>query len=93
MLEELIKQQEGKTLEFKENAKSLEPILHSIIAFGNTAGGSIVIGIKDKTKEIVGVKNALDEEIRLANCIADSIAPSIFPEIYIHSWKNKEDGG
>ena len=93
MLEELIKQQEGKTLEFKENAKSLEPILHSIIAFGNTAGGIIVIGIKDKTKEIVGVKNALDEEIRLANCIADSIAPSIFPEIYIHSWKNKEDGG
>ncbi len=66
------------------------PILHSIIAFGNTAGGIIVIGVKDKTKEIVGVENALDEEIRLANCIADSIAPLIFPDIFIHSWKDKE---
>lgn len=90
MLEELLKQQESKTLEFKENAKSLDPILHSTIAFGNTSGGIIVIGIKDKTKEVVGVKKALDEEIRIANCIADSISPAIFPDIYIHSWKKKE---
>lgn len=87
MLKKLLNQQEGKSFEFKENAKSLEPILHSIIAFGNTAGGIILIGIRDKTKEIFGVENALDEEIRLANCIADSISPSIFPDIYIYSWK------
>jgi len=90
MLEDLLKQQEGKTLEFKESTKSLEPILHTIVAFGNTAGGILVIGIKDKTKEIVGIKDVLKEEERLGNCIADSIAPLIFPEIYVHSWKNKE---
>jgi schlafen family protein len=39
MIEEFILQEEGKTLEFKESAKSLDRIIHTIIAFANTAGG------------------------------------------------------
>lgn len=52
MIEELLQQEEGKTLEFKENSKSLDRIIHTIIAFANTAGGKVLIGVKDKTKEI-----------------------------------------
>lgn len=90
MIEELLQQEEGKTLEFKENSKSLERIIHTIIAFANTAGGKVLIGIKDKTKEIVGLENPVEEEMRLANAIADSIEPLFNPDIHVISWRNKE---
>lgn len=43
MLEELLIKDEGKTLEFKENTQSLQKIIQTIIAFANTAGGTIVV--------------------------------------------------
>jgi len=90
MIEELLQQEEGKTLEFKENSKSLDRIIHTIIAFANTAGGRILIGVKDKTKEIVGLADPVEEEMRLANAIADSIEPLFNPDIHVVSWRNKE---
>jgi ATP-dependent DNA helicase RecG len=90
MIEELLQQEEGKTLEFKENSKSLVRIIHTIIAFANTAGGKILIGVKDKTKEIVGLEDPVVEEMRLANAIADSIEPLFNPDIHVVSWRNKE---
>jgi ATP-dependent DNA helicase RecG len=90
MIEELLKQEEGKTLEFKENTKNLEGIIHTIIAFANTAGGKILIGVKDKTKEVVGLQDPIEEEMRLANAIADSIEPLFNPDIHVVSWRNEE---
>ncbi len=90
MIEELLRQEEGKTLEFKENTKGLDRIIHTIVAFANTAGGKILIGVKDKTKEIVGLKDPVAEEMRLANTIADSIEPLFSPDIHVVSWRNKE---
>ena len=90
MIEELLQQEEGKTLEFKENSKSLDGIIHTIIAFANTAGGKVLIGIKDKTKEIIGLQDPVQEEMRLANAIADSIEPLFNPDIHVVSWRNKE---
>jgi ATP-dependent DNA helicase RecG len=49
MLEKLLKLEEGKTLKFKENATSLDPIICSIIAFANTAGG-ILIAMSDMVR-------------------------------------------
>jgi len=43
-IEMLIKQPESKTLEFKRDLSSLLPVLKTIIAFANTAGGIIIIG-------------------------------------------------
>lgn len=90
MIEELLQQEEGKTLEFKENTKSLDRIIHTIVAFANTAGGKILIGVKDKTKEVVGLRDPIEEEMRLANAIADSIEPLFSPDIHVVSWRNKE---
>ena len=52
---ELIKQPEGKTLEFKRDLSSPKNILKTIVAFANTAGGCIVIGVEDGSREILGV--------------------------------------
>lgn len=75
MIEELLAREEGKTLEFKESTISLQKIIQTIVAFANTAGGTIIIGIKEKTKEVVGLENILQEEERVASSVADSISP------------------
>ena len=54
MIEKLLAQNEGQTLEFKESTKSLLPIIKAVVAFANTAGGVIVIGVEDKSKKIIG---------------------------------------
>ena len=64
MIKELLSQHEGKTLEFKENSRPTKKILRTAVAFANTAGGIIVIGVRDGTKEILGIKDSLGEEER-----------------------------
>lgn len=90
MIQELLSLEEGKTLEFKENARSLPGIIKAVIAFANTAGGTIVIGVEDRTKKVVGVANALDEEERIISAISDAIAPLIVPNIEIQTYRKKE---
>lgn len=89
-ISELLQLDEGKTIEYKENTKSLSKIIKTIIAFVNTAGGKIIIGVTDKEKKIVGVENILTEEEKLANSIADSIEPILLPDIDIVGYEGKE---
>ena len=78
---ELLKADEGKTLEFKRDLSSPRNFLKTLVAFANTAGGRIIIGVADKTRESVGIDNPLDEEERLCNLIADTISPRLVPNI------------
>ncbi len=87
MIEAFLARDEGKTLEFKENCQPLKSIVRTAVAFANTAGGSIVIGVKDKTKQVVGVADPLAEEERLANAFADGIRPLLVPDIQIYAWR------
>lgn len=89
-VDELLTQHESKTLEFKENASNTLKIIKTVIAFANTAGGTIIIGVRDKTKEIIGVENVLLEEARLSNQISQMIAPMIIPDIDIITKEGKE---
>lgn len=45
---------EGKTLEFKRDLTSTEPILKTLVAFANTAGGTLIIG-RDDSGKVIGV--------------------------------------
>ncbi|MCE5293503.1 MAG: putative DNA binding domain-containing protein [Chlamydiales bacterium] len=90
MIEELLSQSENKILEFKENTKTLHNIIKTIIAFANTSGGTLIIGVQDKTREVVGIINSLQEEERLANSISDNICPLLVPDIELLSYRNKE---
>lgn len=89
MIQELLKKEEGKTLEFKENASSLLGIIKTIVAFANTAGGTLVIGVEDKTKKIVGLVDPLEDEMRIINKIADSVVPLLTPNIEIQTYRKK----
>lgn len=90
MLEDLLARRESKTLEFKENTQSLSKIVQTMVAFANTAGGTLVIGIQDKTKNVIGVENILQDEERIASAIADSVSPILLPNFQFISWRNKD---
>lgn len=76
MIRDLILQPESKTLEFAYSLSSPRPWLKTLVAFANSAGGRLVFGVTDD-RHIVGVDHPLDEEERIANLIADAIAPRL----------------
>ena len=76
---ERLAQSEGKTLEFKRDLSLPKPLLKTLIAFANSAGGRLVMGVSDD-KHIVDVDDPLLEE-RLCNLIADNIAPRLVSNI------------
>ena len=89
ILLELLKQPEGKTLEFKRDLSSPDGVLRSIIAFANTAGGTLLIGVEDKSRHVRGVKEPLAVEERLANLVSDNIEPRLVPELEILPWRRR----
>jgi ATP-dependent DNA helicase RecG len=86
----LLSRSEGKTLEFKRDLSSPEGALKAIVAFANTSGGVLVLGVEDGTKKVKGIPNILAEEERLANLIADSISPRLVPSIEIMLWRKTQ---
>ena len=84
---ELLKRPEGKRLEFKRDLSSPEGALRTIVAFSNTAGGTLLIGVEDGSGHVRGVREPLDLEERLANLISDHLVPRLLPEIEILPWR------
>lgn len=75
---------EGKNIEFKrEIPKRHEKLLKDVIAFSNSTGGKIFIGIEEKTNEVIGIgeKNPFRLADDISNMIFDSCTPIIDPEI------------
>lgn len=87
LIENILQSQESNTLEFKENLNNKGKFLATVIAFSNTAGGRIMLGINDKTHYIVGIANPHLMEESIANMISDSIEPLLVPNIEIIPWK------
>lgn len=80
---------ESKTLEFKRDASSLDAILKAVIAFANTAGGIILIGVEDDGK-IVGLNNPSKDQEKIVNSIANRVKPFLSPDFSIISVENKQ---
>jgi ATP-dependent DNA helicase RecG len=89
-LNDLILKGESKTLEFKLNLPTNKNIARSIIAFSNTSGGKLIIGIDDD-KNIVGIneENIFELQDKVSSIIYDSCSPNIIPEIYTLNSDNK----
>ncbi|NLB17408.1 MAG: AAA family ATPase [Syntrophomonadaceae bacterium] len=78
---------ESSTLELKR--KVIDDIRKTVIAFANSEGGTIYIGIDDDGT-IVGVKDIGDEMLRLSNMIRDAIKPDV--TMFVSYAKEKEKG-
>ena len=55
-------------------------LLKTLVAFANTAGGRLIVGVADD-HQVLGVSHPLDEEERLCSLIADGIAPRLVPNV------------
>ncbi|MDR1512082.1 MAG: putative DNA binding domain-containing protein [Propionibacteriaceae bacterium] len=71
---------EGKTREYKRDLSSPEKAMRAVVAFANSAGGQLVVGVDDD-RRVVGVPDPLAEEERLANLIASWVDPRLVPTI------------
>ena len=79
---------EGKTLELKRDLSSPDGPLRTLVAFANSAGGRLVVGVADDGT-IVGVDDPLTEEERIANLINDRISPQLVPAIDLVTLRGK----
>ncbi|MCS7017532.1 MAG: ATP-binding protein [Cytophagales bacterium] len=77
-LQQLIRGGESVTLEFKQTISHPEKIAKTLVAFANTRGGKLIIGINDR-KEIVGID---PEEEKYALLIAAS--KYCYPAVQLH---------
>jgi len=82
-----LKRPEGKTLEFKRDLSSPDGVLRTIVAFANTAGGTLLLGVEDRSRHVRGVREPLALEERLASMISDTIRPRLVPDLEILPWR------
>ena len=75
-----VAEHEGKTLDYKRDLSGPEGVLRTVVAFANSAGGRLVIGVVDD-RSVVGVDDPVTAEMRLADLITDSIRPQLLPTI------------
>ena len=78
-----IEQGESKIIEFKEQMPKNDSIAKTVIAFANTAGGRLVIGVNDSL-EIVGIaeESIFRTQEKISSLIHDLCHPNIIPEVY-----------
>lgn len=87
---ETLRRPEGKTLEFKQDLSSPTGLKRTVVAFANTAGGTILIGVEDRTGYVRGVVDPLALEERVASLISDSISPRVLPDIELLSYRDTQ---
>ncbi len=75
-LEILVTQGEGSRLEFKRKVKHPDKIAREFVAFANTRGGAILIGVGDDGT-IYGSKDAKGEAYVLEQWLAQHVSPPL----------------
>ena len=60
MARDILLSGESKNIEYKITLPDKsEKYMKTIVAFANTQGGKLIVGVDDKTHQIVGVENSL----------------------------------
>lgn len=85
---ELLRRTEGKTLEFKRDLSSPAGFIRTVVAFANTSGGTVLVGVEDGTRAVRGVTDPLALEERIASLVSDSIAPRVLPDIELLGFRD-----
>jgi len=89
-LVELLKRTEGKTLEFKRDLSTPEGALKTIVAFANTAGGALLVGVEDKSRHVRGVRDPLDLGGAPGQPDQRPHRPRLVPELEILPWRRSQ---
>ena len=77
----LCQQGEGQQLEFKRKANNPEKLIIELVAFANSGGGWLLLGVADNG-QITGLKDAVSDEFLLRKLIKEHSKPAILIEIH-----------
>lgn len=85
----IIGSNESTTIEWKPSLSQINDIIETIVAFANTEGGKVFIGVS-KIGKIIGVQIGKDTIENLTNKISQNTDPKVHPKITIKKISNKE---
>ena len=75
-LKNLVKKGEGLCLEFKKKADHPEKIVRELVAFANTQGGFLLVGVEDNGN-ISGLKFPEDEQYVIEAALSKYVKPEL----------------
>ena len=84
-------ERESKVLEFKESLPKFTALIKTCVAFANTAGGQIIIGVEDETRKIIGISDADRERLYedFPSSLYDSTNSGLFVHIYERNYNDR----
>jgi ATP-dependent DNA helicase RecG len=85
MIEKELPERESKTLEYKrELPTNLAGIIKTCVAFSNTAGGRIVLGVEDERRTVIGLTEVAMEKAFecLSPAVYEAVTPAVVPEVF-----------
>lgn len=88
--EHLLGQREGETLEFKREMPTSSDLAKLVTAFYNTRGGTIIFGVEDEARQLVGVANPQGIEGGIVNILRARCSLDVMPAIEVLSYQGKE---
>ena len=75
-LKRIVSGGESELVEFKNKVNHPEKIVREVVAFANAKGGTLLIGVDDD-KNIIGVKDPIEETEILNKCLDELVRPEI----------------
>ena len=80
---DIISKGETSQVQFKANVTNEQSIAQEMVAFANTKGGTILIGVDDKTWDIIGLTD--DDLRRLTNLLVNASSQHVKEPIFIET--------
>jgi len=82
-LMDCIQKGESKTLELKSRLPQYDQIAKTMVAFANTSGGKLILGVDDQ-RQVVGIPedDVFTLQDQITSLVFDRCQPTILPEIY-----------
>jgi len=80
---EIISRGEDSRHQFKENVHNQDSLAEELVAFSNSGGGIIVIGVSDKTNEVIGLTP--NDVHRINSLISNAASESVIPPVNVSS--------
>ncbi|MCP5107510.1 MAG: ATP-binding protein, partial [bacterium] len=90
-LREMLAKGEDTRTQFKENVFNADQLAQEMIAFSNSMGGTIIIGVTDEGE----IKGLTDNDIRrlnqlIANTANENVKPAVFPQTEVTAIDNQK---
>jgi len=78
---EIISRGEDSRHQFKSNVHNQDSLAEEIVAFANSGGGLIIIGVDDKSGNVIGLSGS--DVSRLNNLISNAASDCVVPPISV----------